>query len=300
MKKFFLFFSNLLFIAANLHAQSALPDTEKIKAMTTQLNAAMQAQDYKTSASIGKQLIGIGMNGNDIYFAEAAALGLSGDKTGAVLYFDTAASKGFNNANNWQMFTAMLGISNDPVITKDGEIVKKNSEKNSSVEAKDVNPELHKLYLADQSERTGIFSSKGLDTVKVIQLVHNDSLRNKQTYALLKNNSLKTARDFEEAGLILQHGHDTSDYWTGHQLALASIKLGNNGAKWLAAATLDRYFVAQHKPQKYGTQSFFNEKTDKLELYAVDPAVTDAERAEWNCPPLAHALDAASAVYDKK
>jgi hypothetical protein len=42
------------------------------------------------------------------------------------------------------------------------------------------------------------------------------------------------------------------------------------------------------KPQKFGTQLV--EVEGKWQVYDVDPAVTDAERAEWGLPPLAEAV----------
>ncbi len=41
------------------------------------------------------------------------------------------------------------------------------------------------------------------------------------------------------------------------------------------------------KPQKFGTQLV--EVDGKWKVYDVDPATTDAERAEWGLPPLAEA-----------
>src|SRR5438874_6303555 len=209
----------VLFLYGNLHEQTGIADTAKIKELINELNIASKNNDYKTAAIVGKKLISLGMNDENAYFSEASVLGLSGDKISAIFYFDTAAAKGYGDKNNWKTLTAMLGISKDPIIIKASELVRKNSEKISASEIKDVNPQLHALYLADQNERTDLLTVSGsIDTIKILSLVHNDSLRRFQTYQLLKSNSLKTAQDFSEAALILQHGDDTSDYWTAHEL----------------------------------------------------------------------------------
>lgn len=50
----------------------------------------------------------------------------------------------------------------------------------------------------------------------------------------------------------------------------------------------DRWLMHQGKPQKYGTQ--YQRVGRHVTFYRVDPDTTDDERAEWNVPPLAHAL----------
>ncbi len=69
-----------------------------------------------------------------------------------------------------------------------------------------------------------------------------------------------------------------------NQLAERAIELGEDDARWLYAATLDRYLTSQGKPQKYGTQ--YQNVDGKWVLLPVDPATTDEERAEYRVPPL--------------
>ena len=289
-------------MTSTLFAQSSA-DTAHAKALAEELQRAAKNSDFAKAAKLSKELIALGMQTSDMYYMAGTTIGLSGDKTGAVAYFDSAAAKGWSDLDNWQSITGMLGIGGDPTITKATDIVKHNAEKNPKAKTKDVNPELHEMYLADQKERVDLMGSGDLKHISLetaLALTHNDSVRRKQVYTLLKDNKLRTAKDFSEAALILQHGNDTSDYRNAHELALASITLGNRDAKWLAAATLDRYLVAQKKPQKYGTQSFTNKKTGKLQLYRVDPSITDKEREKWDVPPLKNALKAAEKVYNKK
>jgi hypothetical protein len=49
--------------------------------------------------------------------------------------------------------------------------------------------------------------------------------------------------------------------------------------------------MKQGKPQKYGTQ--YTLKEGQWILYEVNPTTTDDQRAEWNVPPLAQALQQA-------
>src|SRR5947209_271596 len=62
MRKFSLPFLLIFFLCGNLHAQSGIADTAKIKELISELNAASKNNDYKTAAIIGKKLITLGMN----------------------------------------------------------------------------------------------------------------------------------------------------------------------------------------------------------------------------------------------
>ena len=101
---------------------------------------------------------------------------------------------------------------------------------------------------------------------------------------------LSTGQDYHCAALILQHGETTVDYKKAHEFAAKAVNLGDESAKWLYAATIDRWLLSQEKLQLYGTQFKILENGD-VELYPVDPKVTDEERAEWDVPPLAKALE---------
>ena len=71
-------------------------------------------------------------------------------------------------------------------------------------------------------------------------------------------------------------------------LALRSSEFGYRAARWLAAATYDRWQMYQGKPQKYGTNYVYDGRRDRL--WDVDPETTDEERAAWDVPPLAEQL----------
>jgi hypothetical protein len=100
--------------------------------------------------------------------------------------------------------------------------------------------------------------------------------------------------------MVFQHGSEVSDYRLAHALALKAAELdpANKEARWLAAASRDRELMTLGKPQLYGTQ--FRKEGERWVLYDVDPAVTDAERAKWNVPPLAAAKARAEAMSSAK
>src|SRR5262245_6930017 len=99
---------------------------------------------------------------------------------------------------------------------------------------------------------------------------------------------LQAAKDYYYAAWIMNHGDTPDDARNGHILALRSSELGHRPARWLAAASYDRWQMYQGKPQKYGTNYVYDGRKDRL--WEVDPETTYEERAAWNVSPLAEQL----------
>jgi hypothetical protein len=143
-----------------------------------------------------------------------------------------------------------------------------------------VNEELRQLYEADQGDR--------LASEVPADVMERDRARRRRVTELLDAGAAEAGQDFFHAAMVFQHGEDLGDYQRAHELALRAAELGHRPGRWLAAAAHDRWLMNQGRPQKYGTQ--FRGVGDRYELYEVDPATTDEERAEWDVPPLAEAL----------
>ena len=93
---------------------------------------------------------------------------------------------------------------------------------------------------------------------------------------------------------LFNHGEKPSEVRLAHDLAREAAERGYAPARWLAAAAYDRWCMYEGRPQKYGTQ--FVPDGVRYRLWDVEPATTDAERAEWNVPPLAQQLQRAEAM----
>lgn len=304
MNKFILAFG-ILFIAGSVRAQQPVIDSAKLQSLMQQAMTSANGGDYAHAVSLAKQIIAMGVRDSSIYFLTAIGLTLDGKKAEGKLYYDTALAMGYDP--NTQAAT-MLGLNTPGAnVNYDSsfDAVHANAVQASKHLPKGYeNKALYRIYLEDQGERM-VIVQEGLDkflrdTILLLRVVHDDSVRKKEIYAMLpKLRKSRSTKDLEEAGLILQHGDDTTDYRNAHELAMRAIKLGDSAtdARQLAAITLDRYLVKQGKPQLYGTQSFKNEQTGQLELYPVDSTVTDEERAKWGEPPLKDALKRANAVY---
>jgi hypothetical protein len=145
-----------------------------------------------------------------------------------------------------------------------------------------MNKELAALFQADQADRTGEIDP---------QLLERDRVRRQRVKELVAAGSLEDGADFFHAAMIYQHGEELEDYWQAHTLAKKAAEWGHQSGRWLAAAAYDRWLMHQGQPQKYGTQ--YRVGAGGWQLYQVDPATTDEERAEWNVPPLVRALERA-------
>jgi len=81
-----------------------------------------------------------------------------------------------------------------------------------------------------------------------------DAERRKRVRQMIDQGEARTGKDFERAAMVFQHGDTSDDILFAHVLAVTAIGKGNPGARWLAAASPDRYLHRIGQPQIYGTQ----------------------------------------------
>ncbi|MBZ0321342.1 MAG: hypothetical protein K8L91_33315 [Anaerolineae bacterium] len=151
-----------------------------------------------------------------------------------------------------------------------------------------MNDELRLLFETDQAERT---DHPPYGTPEYWALRERDRLRRVRVMEIIASDGCTTAEDFYHAALIFQHGDALEEIAQAHQLAKQSADLGHTSARWLAAASLDRWLMYQGQPQKFGTQFVPDGKRHRL--CDVDPSTTNAERARWDVPTLAEQLERA-------
>lgn len=143
------------------------------------------------------------------------------------------------------------------------------------------NEELRKLFEADQEERKNFASET--DEQKRL-LVARDKDRRAQVVQWLAENKIQTGQDYYHAAWIYQHGLTKEEIWQAHEFANKSWELGESRARYIKAASLDRWLMYQKKPQKYGTQFFAEE--NRWKLWPVDSNTTDEERVALGVPTL--------------
>jgi fucose permease len=148
-----------------------------------------------------------------------------------------------------------------------------------------MNSELASLYKADKQERV---HQPRVNTPAYKAMRARDLQRRERVRQLHEADELHEAEDYFYAAHIMNHGETTEDARYAYLFALRASELGYLPARWLAAASYDRWQLYQGKPQKYGTNYVFDGRKDRL--WDVDPDTTDQERAEWDVPPLAEQL----------
>lgn len=145
-----------------------------------------------------------------------------------------------------------------------------------------ISKRMEELFRADQGVR---MSPIGLD---LQALYEEDSLRRIEVLDYIKNGHIHSPTDLVYASFIFQHGDCAEHYLFANRLAELAVDAGYEEARWIYAATLDRYLMRMGEPQKYGTQYTLVDGVYKL--YQVDPNTTDEERAEYHVPSLSEAM----------
>lgn len=144
-----------------------------------------------------------------------------------------------------------------------------------------TNPELFQLFEADQADRN---QHPVFDSPEYHSLRSRDALRRQRVREIVAAGQVVTPQDYYYAALVLHHGGDLPEVWRAYRLAKTAAEMGYRPARWLTAATLDRWLMMQGQPQKYGTQIVPDGIRQRV--WDVDPLTTDAERAEWDVRPL--------------
>jgi len=154
----------------------------------------------------------------------------------------------------------------------------------------DVKPKLLRLVIDDQWDRgNDMFSGrqvKSPDTLDWNAIAKRDGERESAVRSLLAEGQIETGKEFRFAALIFQHSDTDAGIALAHVLAVTAIINGDAGAKWLAAATLDRYLQRQKQPQLFGTQ--FTQQDGQWTMAPYDRAtVPDSVRRLWCVVPQA-------------
>jgi hypothetical protein len=177
---------------------------------------------------------------------------------------------------------------------------------------------LRSLYVEDQRDRGVALADDGVSMLPKEQadklpsydwqkeVPKRDEVRREQARTLLAEPSL-SGEEYYYAAFLFQHGQNASDYLFAHILATEAVALNYSRAKWISAATLDRYLQQIGQKQVFGTQyqgenlayylehqhdpnviDKFKTLSDQQTLAPYAPQILpDTIRAEFCVPPLA-------------
>jgi hypothetical protein len=155
--------------------------------------------------------------------------------------------------------------------------------------------ELARLFREDQADRD-VEDEKSIDWSVVGK---RDAARLARVKELYGGNRLHSGADYFYAAMVLQHSAMAEDYLLAHELCVVAIGKGEERAKWLAAASEDRFLMNIGRPQRFGTQFRSKGPNTPWELYQVDAGVTDELRNAMDVPPLAKAKEREAAMNAK-
>lgn len=113
--------------------------------------------------------------------------------------------------------------------------------------AEDHSKTLSAIFAEDQKDRKIMESDQAYDWDSISI---RDEEREKSVRELIETGKLKTGEDYYHAAMILQHGVEPEDHLLAHDLCIVAIGKGEEKAKWLAAASLDRFLIGIGREQR--------------------------------------------------
>lgn len=151
------------------------------------------------------------------------------------------------------------------------------------------NLKLEETFQADQQDRDRIYDTQE----SVDELKQADRKRRQTVTVMMELGEVKTKNDLYHAAVIFQHGDDSQDFLTAHRLATLSAIDGHRTARWLLAASLDRYLMSIQQGQVYGTQFEFNptEKQYQLKLPVLEHTLLSFEKQTLGIPAVQDRLN---------
>jgi len=152
---------------------------------------------------------------------------------------------------------------------------------------------VHRLYVEDQ-EDTKTIKDEATDA----EYLQRVKVRQQTLRTMLAAGQVTSGEDFLDAAFIFQHGDTAADCLFAHILAMEAMARGRASARWIAAATLDRYLQFSKQPQVFGTQ-YIMDSTHPVHVAGApfpsgrtlepynEAFLSDSVRAEFCVPALA-------------
>ena len=150
------------------------------------------------------------------------------------------------------------------------------------------NLRLEELHAGDQKDREAVLST----AAAVENLRNRDLQRRKEVFEMMSAGQVNTVNDLYRAAVILLHGIEPREFLAAHRLAVMASVNGHKPARWLTAASLDRFLMSIGLPQTYGTQFEHNQDDGRyqLRLPIDDASVLHFEKRFFNVPAVIERL----------
>lgn len=144
-----------------------------------------------------------------------------------------------------------------------------------------MNIELKELFDADRRDHEHVPLP---GTVEYSALRERDAARRIKARTIVGAAGTLTPDDLYHAAWLFNHGDEASDARLAYKLSGKAAEMGLDKARWLSAASYDRWCMYRGKPQKFGTQIVPDGTGHRV--WDVEPGTSDDERAALGVPPL--------------
>lgn len=150
------------------------------------------------------------------------------------------------------------------------------------------NLRLEELHAADQKDREKVYST----AVDIESLRGRDAQRRAELLEMIGRGEVNTSTDLYRAAVLLLHGVEPKEFMAAHRFAAMAAINGHRPARWLAAASLDRFLMSIGYPQTYGTQFEHSADENKyqLRLPIDDSTLLPFEKQFFGVPPVVERL----------
>ena len=170
--------------------------------------------------------------------------------------------------------------------------VPKAAEELATMSSAAVSEELARLFTEDQSDRK-------VPSIDWKEAGPRDAARLARVKQFYQGGALQAGMDFFHAAMILQHSSSAEDHLLAHEFCVVALSHGVEQAKWLAAASEDRFLMNIGRPQRFGTQYQIPKPHGGWSLYEVSTEVEDSLRSALNVPSLFQAQAYADDMNEK-
>ncbi len=144
--------------------------------------------------------------------------------------------------------------------------------------AEEVSAEVARLFAEDQADR--------LDTsINWEEVGPRDAARLARVKQLYHGEVLQSGLDYFHAAMVLQHSGSADDHLLAHEFCIVAISQGVEQAKWLAAASEDRFLQNIGRLQRFGTQYRKDSADSPWSPGEISPEVEDSLCRALNVPP---------------
>ncbi|MBI3299520.1 MAG: hypothetical protein HYZ75_15255 [Elusimicrobia bacterium] len=159
------------------------------------------------------------------------------------------------------------------------------------------NLKLEELFQDDQKDRERVYET----SADVQKLSERDASRRKRVNVMLELGEVRTKNDLYHAAVIFQHGTQAADFLAAHRLSTLAAILGHRTARWLLAASLDRFLMTIERGQVYGSQFEYNpvERQYQLKLPVQETLLVSFEKEMLGIPSVNERLTQLNAQINK-